>query len=38
MESIPILLVTKNGEDVLFEDSDIPSVVTVHFKKKSSQR
>ena len=36
IESITIRLVTKNGEDVLFEDSDIPSVVTLHFKKNSS--
>jgi hypothetical protein len=36
IESITIRQVTKNGEDVLFEDSDIPSVVTLHFKKKSS--
>jgi len=33
--SITIRLVTKNGEDVLFEDGDIPSVVTLHFKKNS---
>jgi hypothetical protein len=36
IESIAIRLVTKNGEDVLFEDSAIPSVVTLHFKKKLS--
>ena len=28
IESITIRLVTKNGEDVLFDDSDIPSLVT----------
>ena len=36
IESITIRLVTKNAEDVLFEDSDIPCVVTLHFKNKSS--
>ena len=32
IEAITIHLVTKNG-DVMFNDSDIPSVVTLHFKK-----
>jgi len=36
IESITIRLVTKNVEDVLFEDSDIPCVVALHFKNKSS--
>jgi len=36
IEYITIRLVTKNAEDVLFEDSDIPCVVTLHFKNKSS--
>jgi hypothetical protein len=36
IESIAIRLVTKNGEDVLFEDSHIPIVVNLHFKNKSS--
>jgi hypothetical protein len=36
IESITIRLVTKNEEDVLFEDSDIPCVVTLRFKNKSS--
>jgi hypothetical protein len=31
IESITIRLVMKNGEDVLFEGNDIPSVVTFHF-------
>jgi len=35
IESIIIRLVTKNAEVVLFEDSDIPCVVTLHFKNKS---
>jgi hypothetical protein len=34
IESITIRLFTKNA-DVLFEDSDIPFVVTLHFKNKS---
>jgi len=37
IDSITIHLVTKKGEDVLFEDSDIPCVVTLHFKKKSAE-
>jgi len=35
IESITIRLDTKNAEHVLFEDSDIPCVVTLHFKNKS---
>ena len=35
-ESITIRLVTKNGDDVLIDNSDISSVVTLHFKKKFS--
>ena len=38
IESITIRLVTTNGEDVLFNDSDIHSVVTLHFKKTFSQQ
>ena len=37
IESISIRLVTKTGENVLFEDSDIPCLVILHFKK-SPQR
>ena len=37
IESISIRLVTNSGEDVLFEDGDIPCFVTLHFKKKSSK-
>ena len=37
IESISIRLVTRTGENVLFEDGDIPCVVTLHFKKKSSK-
>jgi hypothetical protein len=37
IESIAIRLVTKNDDDVMFNGSDIPSVVTLHFKKKFSQ-
>jgi hypothetical protein len=36
IESIGIRLVTKSGEDVAFDDSDIPCLVTLHFKKKPS--
>jgi len=36
IESIAIRLVTKTGEDVEFADSDIPCLVILHFKKKSS--
>jgi len=36
IETITIRLVTKNAEDVLFQDSDIHCVLTSHFKKKSS--
>jgi hypothetical protein len=35
IESITIRLATKNAEYVLFEDSDNPCVVTLHFKNKS---
>jgi len=35
IESITIRLATKNA-DVLFEDSNIPCLVTLHFKNKSS--
>jgi len=35
IESITICSVTKNA-DVLFQDSEIPCVVTLHFKNKSS--
>jgi len=38
IESIAIRLVTNNGEDVMFNDSDFTSVVTLHFKKKFSQQ
>jgi hypothetical protein len=34
IECITIRLVTKNA-DVLFQDSDIPCVTTLHFKNKS---
>jgi hypothetical protein len=34
IESISIRLITKTSEDVVFEDSDIPFLVTLHFKKK----
>ena len=33
IESITIRLDTKNGEDELFEDSDIFTVVTLHLKR-----
>jgi hypothetical protein len=36
IESISIRLFTISGENVLFEDSDIPCLVLLHFKKKSS--
>ena len=36
--SIANRLVTKNGEDVMFNDSDIPNFVTLQFKKKFSQQ
>jgi hypothetical protein len=36
IESTAIRLVTKTGENVVFEDSDIPCLVILHFKKKSS--
>ena len=34
-ESIAVRLVTKTGENVVFEDSDIPYLVILHFKNKS---
>ena len=34
IEPISIRLVIKTGEYVLFEESDIPYVVILHFKKK----
>jgi hypothetical protein len=36
VESIAISLVTKTGDDVVFEDSDIPCLVVLHFRKKFS--
>ena len=36
IESIGIRLVTKTGNDVVFDDSDIPCLVILHFKKKQS--
>ena len=33
IESIAIRLYTKTGENVVFEDSDIPCLVILHFKK-----
>jgi len=36
IESISIRLVMKTGDNVLFEDLDIPCLVVLHFKKKSS--
>jgi len=36
IESISIRLVMKTGEKVLFEESDSPCLVILHFKKKSS--
>ena len=36
IESISIRLVLKTGENVLFEESDIPCLLILHFKKKSS--
>ena len=36
IESISIRLFMKFGTNVLFEDSDIPCLVLLHFKKKSS--
>ena len=35
VESIAIRIVTKTGEDVAIEDSDIPLLVILQFKKKS---
>ena len=37
IESLAIRLVIKNGDDVTFNDSDVPSVVTLHFKKTSQK-
>jgi hypothetical protein len=37
-ESISIRLVMKTGENVLFEESDIPCPVILHIKKKSSEQ
>jgi hypothetical protein len=34
--SIAFRVVTKTGENVMFEDSNIPCLVVLHFKKKSS--
>jgi hypothetical protein len=36
INSTAIRLVTKTDEDVVFEDSDIPCIVILHFKKRSS--
>jgi hypothetical protein len=36
IESITIRLVTKDAEDVLFQDSEIPCITTSHFKNKST--
>ena len=36
IESISIRLVMKTGENVLFEESDIPCMVILHYKKRSS--
>jgi len=36
IESISIRLFMKTGDNVLFEDSDIPCLVLLHVKKKSS--
>jgi hypothetical protein len=36
IESIAVRLVTKIGEDVVFYDSDIPCLVILHFKKRST--
>jgi hypothetical protein len=36
IESITIRLVTKDAEDVLFQDSEIPCITTLHFKNKST--
>jgi hypothetical protein len=38
IESIAIRLVTKTGDDVVLENSDIPCLVVVDFKKKSSTK
>jgi len=36
VESVAMCLVTKTDENVVFEDSDIPCLVILRFKKKSS--
>ncbi len=36
IESIAFRLVTKTGQDVAFDNSSVPSLVILHFKKKSS--
>jgi hypothetical protein len=36
IESSGIRLGTKSGEDLAFDDSDIPCLLTLHFKKKPS--
>jgi hypothetical protein len=36
IESISICIVVKTGENVLFEDSDILSIVVLHFEKTST--
>jgi hypothetical protein len=36
IESIAIHLLTKSGEDVVFDDSQIPCLVILHFKKRPS--
>ena len=38
IESISIRLVMKTGENVLFEESDIPCLVILHCKMKSSEQ
>jgi hypothetical protein len=38
IESITIRLIKKSGENVIFYDSDIPSLFILHFKKKSSMQ
>jgi hypothetical protein len=37
-ESISIRIVTKNGKDVVFDDSAIPCLVVLHFKKRYSTK
>ena len=38
IESISIRQVMKTGENVLFQESDIPCLVILYFKKKSSEQ